>query len=156
MAKPHIVITTDLSDSAAAAHGPGAALARKLGGRVTLLHVVEDLPAIPHGAPTAPPQPSPDLAQREAEARQRLGAIAAGFAKDVGLATAVIAGGNVAKAIADFAQEQQASLVVIASRGWSGARGLLLGSTAENLLKRAPVPVLMIPVQSGPHDLGIA
>lgn len=47
-------------------------------------------------------------------------------------------------ALADFARDQQADLIVIASHGRTGLTRLLLGSVAERVVRLASVPVLVL------------
>ena len=56
----HIVLTTDLSESSTRAFAPIGQLAQSLGARITLLHVLDSLEILPHGAPLAPPQHEPE------------------------------------------------------------------------------------------------
>lgn len=51
---------------------------------------------------------------------------------------------DVPGAIAAYARKAEADLVVIASHGRTGLRHLLMGSVAEELLRRAPCPVLVL------------
>lgn len=55
---------------------------------------------------------------------------------------------SVANTILDFAEEQNIDLIVIASRGRSGFKKMLLGSTAEKILHHAKCPVLVVPSTS--------
>jgi nucleotide-binding universal stress UspA family protein len=151
---PHFVVTTDLSEDSYAAFAPAAALARKTGAKLTLVTVVQDLPAIPHGAPLAPPQSEPGVPRRKGEAEERLAKLLDQF--PAGAGSRVLVASDVSGAIADFAKETHATLLVIASHGWGGARGLLLGSTARSLLERSRMPALVVPAGTGPHDLGLS
>lgn len=47
-------------------------------------------------------------------------------------------------AILDLAKSQQADLIVMGSRGLTGLAHLLLGSTAERVLRLAPCPVMTL------------
>ena len=51
---------------------------------------------------------------------------------------------DIAEAIARVAREQGVDIVVVASKRADGIRGLLLGSTAQELLSRSPCPVLVV------------
>ena len=53
--------------------------------------------------------------------------------------------GPLPEAIARRAQEQQADLIVVGARGRNPLSGLLLGSTAEHLLRTSHRPVLLVP-----------
>jgi universal stress protein A len=57
---------------------------------------------------------------------------------------AVRFGTDVPAVIAGYARKEGADLIVIASHGRSGLRHLLMGSVAEQLLRTAPCPVLVI------------
>jgi nucleotide-binding universal stress UspA family protein len=46
--------------------------------------------------------------------------------------------------VIDVANAAEAHLVVVGARGTSGVRQLLLGSVAEGVLNRSPVPVLLV------------
>lgn len=141
----HIVLTTDLSRGAERAFAPVATLARLIGARVTLLHVVEDIPAIPHGAPMAAPLPSPEMGPRTAAAAAQLQEIQRRFPAGVVVDTAVEPGADVAATVAGFAERHGADFIAMASHGRSGLRRLVLGSVAEGILRHATRPVLVYP-----------
>lgn len=151
--QPQFVVTTDLSEDSFAAFAPASALARKVGAKLTLVTVVQEQPAIPHGAPLAPPLSEPGVPRRKADAEQRIGQQLKKLPP--GSQSRVLVAPDVAGSIAELVKDLHASLVVMASRGWGGARGLLLGSTARSMLERSHLPVLVVPVGSGPHDLGL-
>jgi nucleotide-binding universal stress UspA family protein len=46
--------------------------------------------------------------------------------------------------IVTFVETEHVNLVAMATRGWAGLRGLLLGSVAEGVLQRLQVPVLLV------------
>lgn len=52
-----------------------------------------------------------------------------------------------AAAIVEFAEERDVSLIVMASHGRSGVTRRLLGSTADKVLRTAPVPVVTVSVR---------
>jgi nucleotide-binding universal stress UspA family protein len=61
-----------------------------------------------------------------------------------------------AEELVKVAAEQQVSCIVLGHRGSAlrhRLRRLLLGSTTAQVLRRAPCPVLLVPVPSGPTDL---
>ncbi len=147
MTKPHLLVTTDLSESAAAAIPTATELATRMGAEVTLLTVVTEGAAIPHGAPLAPKLADPSLPERQRDAETAIEAMAGRFPGEVEVTTRVITAPKVVDGILATAKDIGADILIIASRGWSGVRGLLLGSTAETILRTAPMPVLMVPVQ---------
>jgi nucleotide-binding universal stress UspA family protein len=53
--------------------------------------------------------------------------------------------GPIAAAISDYANEHAPSLVVMGSRGLSGARSFILGSVSHYVAQHLSVPVLIVP-----------
>jgi nucleotide-binding universal stress UspA family protein len=51
---------------------------------------------------------------------------------------------NVAETVARMAEEHQAAVVVVGSRGLSGLKARLLGSTSESILHHCRCPVLIV------------
>lgn len=52
--------------------------------------------------------------------------------------------GEAAQAIADYAREQQCTLIVIGSRGLGSVTGILLGSVTTRVVHLSDVPVLVV------------
>lgn len=140
----HIVVTTDFSSLADRALPPAAELAQRLGAKLTLVHSLGG---------EQPPKPIPDapyykVAQRlweadaelEKEARLALEERAHGLA--VAAEVAIVRGDPV-KAVVDWAAAHGVDLVVISSAGRTGVKRALLGSVAEEMARRSPVPVLI-------------
>jgi nucleotide-binding universal stress UspA family protein len=78
---------------------------------------------------------------------ERVAQDGAKLAKSAGLraeAAAVPDTTGVAEAIADRAKELDAAAIVIGSRGLSGLRARMEGSTSKAVLKHAPCPVLVV------------
>jgi len=48
----------------------------------------------------------------------------------------------------DIAAREQADMIVVSSRGTSGAERAFFGSTAEDVVRRAEVCVLVVPPQA--------
>ena len=56
----------------------------------------------------------------------------------------VVRPGRAHHVITEFAKEKKADLIVIATHGHSGLEHLLMGSTAENVVRHATCPVLTV------------
>lgn len=56
----------------------------------------------------------------------------------------IVQPGDAESVILEAAEEQQATLMALATHGETGLKRLLLGSVAENLLRRTPIPVLVV------------
>lgn len=137
----HVLVPTDLSPESLRPLQEAADLVRASGGRLTLLTVVPDLEVAPHGAPLAPPLGDPSVAGRLEEARAELSRIAADLA-GVEVEVAVLAAPDVAQAVVDEAVGRSADLVALSTHGHTGWRRWALGSVAEQVVRRCPVPVL--------------
>ena len=60
--------------------------------------------------------------------------------------------GDAAKQIGECASRLGVQLIAMATRGRSGLRHVLLGSTAERVVQHAPCPVLTLPSSEGPSS----
>jgi nucleotide-binding universal stress UspA family protein len=52
--------------------------------------------------------------------------------------------GSPADAVVEYAEDHAVDLIVIGSRGNTGAKRLLLGSVAERVVRRSPTPVTVV------------
>ncbi len=57
--------------------------------------------------------------------------------------------GAPAEEIVRFADENSADLIVMGTHGWTGLRHLVMGSTAENVVRTANCPVLTVKSSAG-------
>lgn len=137
----HILLTTDLSEEALRPRDAVIGLAKTLGARVTLLHVVQDVIVAPHGAPLAPPMSSPDIGREVERARGEL----AEQVKELGLEgtkAEVLSAGDIGKAIVEYADQHGVDMIAISTHGRTGFKRLAFGSVAEDVLRHSHVPVL--------------
>lgn len=141
-----IVVPVDGSATATAALVAALQLARDGGGRVLLIHVVGEL-AFMGGY---------DMVGGNSGALLKVMQEAGGKVLDAALAVAESAGVPAEKKLFDRFGERLGEVVAIAAREWSadlivlgthGRRGIgrvLLGSGAEQIIRMAPTPVLVI------------
>ena len=137
-----ILLATDLSDSSHAAFTFALDMARKLGGDVLALHVMGGpmLAAAELGIPTETNESALE------EVRRRLRTLAMeGKAQGVAVETS-IADGAAATSIMQAATENQADLILLAIESKGLIERRLLGTTAERVVREAPIPVLAVPV----------
>jgi nucleotide-binding universal stress UspA family protein len=135
----HIVIPIDESKPSAWAVIVGGQLAAELGACVTLLHVVLPPVALPSEF-----GPVPDDIDVLCHRGIRLLARASrqlpeGVRPDVALRE-----GAPAAQIVDLARARGADLIVMGTRGMGRIARLLLGSTAEAVIRGAPCPVITV------------
>ena len=64
----------------------------------------------------------------------------------------VVRGVSVVPALLDYAREQGVDLVVMGTHGRRGVQRMLIGSVAEEVVRRADCPVLTVRQQKTPHD----
>ncbi|MAE27355.1 MAG: universal stress protein [Planctomycetota bacterium] len=141
----HILVTTDLSPESLRPCRPVASLAKELGARITLLHVVQDLKIAPHGAPLAPAISAPDLHDELQHAALALEEQQASLGTDAEVSSEAISGGSIAESVAEYADGNGVDLIAMSTHGRTGFRHLALGSVAEAVLRHAHVPVLTFP-----------
>jgi nucleotide-binding universal stress UspA family protein len=135
-----VLCASDFSETADLALEHAIALARRHDARMLIAHVVEPIPLGPYPALMAPEN---ELAIREM-AVERAEEIAArirggGLVADVRVDT-----GNPGPGLLTIAEDESADLIVIGTRGLTGFQHIMLGSTAEYVVRRSHCPVLTI------------
>lgn len=139
----NILVATDFSDRAVAGLEEAGTLARRLESRVDVLFVVEDhLPPILMF--TSEKERQVILKRHALEAIPRLKEEADRHLSGCSVNT-VTAVGSAAVEIVRHARAADVDLIVMASHGYGPIRQVLLGSTTERVLHRAPCPVLVVP-----------
>jgi nucleotide-binding universal stress UspA family protein len=129
----HVLVTTDLSEPAGVAVTRAAQLADEHGARLTTLHVV-------------PAGMSADIAHsaRSAVEAHVARLLDRGLAATAAAASIALRRGRAAVEITAEAAQGAAQLVVIGASGERRLADVLLGSTAENVVRMSPVPVLIV------------
>ena len=142
----HILAPTDFSDYSQKAVVSALALARTLGAKLTILHVVELPPYLVEGyVPPAVNATWPTfLDDLERQATQDLAQwVPEAESSDVEVVRLVAVGSPYRKII-DTAEAEQVDLIVMATAGRSGFSRLIMGSIAERVVRTATCPVLTI------------
>ncbi len=139
-----IVVGTDFSVCAARALSFAVSLAASQGAKIHIVHVlVEPVQAFD----VAGALPYLDVStQKEWEeaTKKRLAAAVASAEKRGVPATSEFFWGRPSDAIIDAARKAKASLVVLGTHGRNALEKLLIGSTAERVVRLCPVPVLTV------------
>ena len=137
----NLLIPTDGSEQAANAVEEGIKLANEVDATVHILHVVDAFEA------KILPITGEEEAKREeyVEYGEQITTEAAQVAKDAGLEveTAVVVG-IAHKEIQAYVEENEIDLVVIGSRGLGGVEEMLLGSTADKVIRLVNKPVTVV------------
>ena len=141
MAIGPVLIAYDGSEHAHAAIDQAAALLRP-GQQAIVVSVWQPLGSIPFAQLAVIPA---DLAEAMGDHAQRIADEGAERARAAGFAAEpeAIGGDSIWHALIEFADEQDASLIVLGSRGHSGLRHAALGSVATAVVQRAKRPVFV-------------
>jgi len=136
-----ILVPVDGSDSAAKAARWASRLAQKLGGSLVLLHV--------HHSPGSETLAFGGMERSEIEeAEQRIAGpsfAGARAAMEPGVdCTTLVSIGEPADEIVAIAKSEQATLIVMGSRGLSPVRELLLGSVSDKVIRHAHCAVTVV------------
>lgn len=141
-----ILVATDFSDRAQSAVSAGADAARMLAAKVTLLHVVDVEPGllvrlgVAFGASSAG-MPLAVLDEVRREAGETLQGLLE-LHRIEGEHRVVV--GDASATIVEVARDLAADLIVLGASGRSRLARLVLGSTAEQVCRRAPCSVLAV------------
>jgi len=143
----HILLPTDGSPVASKAVKRGIEFAKKIGARVTALHVVSSFRFMTdEGAMVL----NPALRKRfedegKARAQEILGAVAKqARAKGVRCAAVSVSSDQSFHEIVATARRKKCDLIMMASHGRRGISSLLLGSVTSKVLLHSKVPVLVV------------
>jgi len=145
-----ILVCLDTSASASRVLDEVKKLAQRLQSGIALFHVVEPVAAyVPVGASMDVIATAPPLAEEDQTglAKQRLEGLAAplrGLGLDV---TCDAALGMAVDEIVDRAQMLHVDFIVLGSHGHGALFHLFSGSVVNGVLKRSPIPVLVVPVR---------
>ena len=143
-----ILHPTDFSEPSEYAFRLACGLARDYGARLILLHVWSP-PLVPFAvgpAPTVPEQFSP------AEVKAELARL--NVPEPTLDVERRLEQGDAAGEIVRVARETECDLIVIGTHGRTGLARLVMGGTAEEVLRKAPCPVLA--VKAPPHHGTVA
>jgi len=138
----HIVLATDLSSNSFKAFPAAQALSKEFGANVTLMHVVEGFPieAILRQEITRT-----TFTRVMSEARERMNALSMWLRNESGFKAAIaVRFGIPFVEITNAAKGLRDSLIVLATHGYTGLQHMCLGSVAEDVVRHADCPVLVV------------
>jgi len=147
-----ILVPLDFSGFARQALACAVPLARKHQAKISLVHVVQPpvvLDALPDGVSHLPVNTDINTGNLVNMAKARLAALATQLLPGDLLDRTVVREGNPAYEVTAAAKALKADLIVLSTHGRSGLPRLLLGSTAERIVRHAPCSVLTVRRQPG-------
>lgn len=136
-----ILVPVDFSSCSKKALDYALPFAKQFGASIVLLHVVQiNLPASEFGMI--------DVAFTEKELRvsgeRQLADLAKSQIPPEVLSKSLVRVGRPVTEIADVARKEGADLIILSTHGHTGLKHVLLGSVAENVVRYAPCPVLIV------------
>jgi nucleotide-binding universal stress UspA family protein len=130
----HLLVPLDFSGKSRQALRYAVPLAEKFSAKIHLVHVL----------PPAQKKGGDDLPLLRAKAQRRLESMAALLLPPNFQTENLVLSGNPARQILVAAETVDADLILITTRGETGLRRVLLGSTAEHVMRHAKCPVVSI------------
>jgi len=140
-----ILVPVDFSKCSTKALQYAIPFARQFGAELMLLHVLS--PAIV--LPTAEAAPQGVIQESPAVARENLEELRESIGQDIP-SRSLLRNGSPHVEIIDAAKEMDIDLIILSTHGHSGLTHILLGATAERVVRRASCPVLI--VREHEHD----
>ena len=135
-----ILVGVDFSKTSDLAFEHAAKLARRLGAELHVVHAYGlNVAALPEGAVMTGPARAAELAN---EADEKLDAWISRH-PDLDLVKHVVTG-VASEEVLRIAEEIDAETIVMGTHGRSGLKHLLFGSVAEQVIRKTPVPVLVV------------
>jgi universal stress protein A len=150
-APKRLLVPVDLAETSASVAAFASEFAEKLGAELTLFHVWEPPPFAPvESLYIVVAGDRRTLADHlRDECQEQLGTVLPGVARVTGRKVAI---GDAAGCILEEADKGGYDFVVIGTHGRKGLTRLALGSVAEKVLRRSPIPVLVVPTESRKED----
>jgi nucleotide-binding universal stress UspA family protein len=135
-----VVVPVDFSEASRQALRYAAAFARRINAGLILLHVIAPL--------NVPRRLALEMDRLQLESLERAKSSLEELAeREIGHGQAIntrVVAGRVFERIVRLAGEVESDLIIIGTHGAGGVKRLLLGSTAENVVRHAPCPVLIV------------
>lgn len=137
-----ILVPTDFTENAACAYAYAETLARTLGAKILIAHVTE-----PFVYAVGPGQIAIGWEEMQSEIQEnvktRLQELTAKFGDTTDVET-IYRQGTPFVELVRLARDRKVDMIVMATHGHTGFKHLLLGSTAEKVVRKAGCPVLTV------------
>jgi nucleotide-binding universal stress UspA family protein len=143
-----VLVPVDFSDCSLRGLEYAVSFAGKLAARVILVHAMQiGYPYTADGYALYDLSTLTNALQRDAE-RQMQRFVRVSRLSHAKVETAIITG-QPAEAICTFARDRDVDLIITSTHGRTGFKHVLIGSTAEQMVRHAPCPVLVVPSHLG-------
>lgn len=143
-----VIAAVDFSDIGDRVMREGALLARATGSTLHLLHIAAGEPVLAgYDKEDLSPFTRSTRAGELTDEHERLRTIAGSLAAETGVdVRPLVIMGPAADTLLDAIGELHATHVVMGSHGHGGMHHLMFGSVAQEVVRRSPVPVVLVPV----------
>ena len=146
LAWKNVLVATDFSASGKEAVATAVSLVKRSSGALAAISVAERPPMFPHTFHERHSEDPDELWSRQG--RKSMKALVSRLRRQVPGTRGFVRVGTPWREIVALAEELRVEAIVVGSRGLTRIQRLLLGSTAENVVRHAPCPVLV--VRNGP------
>ena len=141
-----ILVPVDLSAATVHVCSAAADLARALNGRLVIVHAVPPLAIISaHGILNAAQILELNRETRKAAAR-KMQSLRQWFSRRCPLVKVFLHEGDAVRVIMRTVRQTHPDYIVIGSHGHGAVYDLLIGSTAHQILRKPPCPVVLVPI----------
>lgn len=141
-----ILVPLDLSERSNVALKYAIRLAERIGARITLLHAIDPPIVTTDSGAWYPGTDSVEqLALACVQAVSRI--CEEEKLRPPVLGQTIVRAGATCEIIIETAEEQKSDLLILTTHGRTGLAHVLLGSTAEEVVRRTPCPVLVVPAR---------
>jgi nucleotide-binding universal stress UspA family protein len=141
----NILVPLDMSARSLKALRYAVPFARQFNAKLILLHVVEAAAYSPEI-----PYPLPLQSQKTKKVKKDLNQVRDAHIPPEIITETVVRHDFVPDAVVEVARKKKADLIIVSTHGRTGVAHVLLGSTAEKIVRHAPCPVLV--VREKEHD----
>jgi universal stress protein A len=140
-----ILFCTDFSDNSRTARDYALEYAKAFGSQLVILHVINSsqigYPSLEEGVPVDIRSALEGIQESVTKALELM---AQECGQEVGDVSTYSKVGTPAYEIARFADQNSVGLIVMGTHGWTGFKHLVMGSTAENVVRTANCPVMTV------------
>lgn len=145
MVPKKILFSTDFSENSTAARERAIDYARVFTAELAIIHVINSsqigYPSPEEGVPLDIRSALDGIQQSVDKALELIGTECRRMLPSVSTHCRI---GTPAYEIVRFAREEKVQLIVMGTHGWTGFKHLIMGSTAENVVRTATCPVLTV------------
>lgn len=140
----NILVPCDFSEQAVNAFRFALDISRKAKSRINLVHVIE-LPVV-HDSVFMPVLSFEEVFIKELreKAEKEFKKLAGKYAEETDKISTQVLFGATFRMLSDYITSEAIDLVVMGTKGATGAREILVGSNAEKIVRRSPVPVIAV------------